>query len=187
MSKNGIEITNNKELERLFSKLDTSNSKTGKAIKRVIKGPFTEMRKKAKANLRQQGSIRSGNLDRGLSTGSSSNKRRSTFYAFFGGRTVRAKAMFRFKTHSRSNNKSKLRGSINAFHLVNSGTKMRKTKSGANRGAVGKSRTSYKGKNNAYKPGFADNAIRSVLPKIESQYIRGLNRIYTDVLNNNKT
>jgi hypothetical protein len=150
-----------REVQRLFSKLDARNPDVRKSISRAMRKPMTAIKKDAKANLTAQGSIKSGDLKRGLAVGSKSAPTKGSFSSAFGGRTVYSKPVMRFATVARSRKRSKIRGNTNHFHLVNSGTKVRQTKAGHNRGSVGRDRTQYRGRNHAFRLGVADRAVRS--------------------------
>ena len=168
MNRTGMGIENGAELQRLFKKLDLTDKENLKAVRSVIKAPFNEMRKNARANLRGQGSVKTGNLYRGLSVGTSFKKSRHAFSVAFGGR-------------KRGDAK------INHFHLINSGTKRRFTKSGAYRGAVGKATTPYRGRNSSFRTGFADKAILSILPRIPQELMEGIRDIVFKQLTKNYT
>jgi hypothetical protein len=181
-----IRIINNKELLKLFKHLDTSDTKASAGIKRVIKSPFTKMRKEARNNLAGQNSIVSGSLKRGLSVGSSNNRRKQKFFAFFGGKYVAPKARIKVKTFARARTKKQYTKlySTNHFHLVNSGTVIRKNKKGQNRGSVGKSSNPS---NPSFQLGFADRAIKKIIPTIENTYLKGFNKIYGKIISETKT
>jgi len=163
MGNTGIEITNMRQLQGLFEKLETTDNSTSSAIKRVLKGPFLDMKRKSKSNLRQQGSIRTGKLYRSLSVSTRFSKRTGKYKVAFGAKGA---------PH---------------FHLINTGTIPRKTKSGYNRGSVGRARTNYRGRNTRYSIGFADRAIKSVIPTIENTYVTGLSKVYDDIMLVNPT
>ena len=184
--KTGIEIINEKALLELFKHLDTTHPDTGKQIKRVIKAPFAKMRKKAKVNLIGQNSIKTGNLIRGLSVGSASKRTTAKYFAFFGGRNVGPKAKIKVKVFARARTKKQYSRiyAMNHFHLVNSGTVIRKNKKGQNRGSVGKSNNPS---NPSFRLGFADRAIKAVIPTIQNSYLKGFTRVYADIINKNKT
>lgn len=157
MEQTGFTIQNGRELQRLFKKLEMSDRNVASEVRKVMKAPFNEIKKKAKSNLKAQGSIVKGNLYRGLAVGSSFKKSRGYFSVAFGGRKRGAK--------------------MNHFHFVNSGTKSRVTKSGANRGAVGKARTAYRGRNSSFRLAFADKAIRGTITTIPSRLTDGIRDI----------
>ena len=170
----GIEITNAKDLERLFKSLDLRDRKTRGDVAKVMKDPFNRMKDKAKLNLQSGGHVKTGALKRGLTVRTKYSSRKGYFSVAFGGRTVKKapKSNLRFKTYKRTKKRSAVSGATNHFHFLNSGTKVRTTKRGVKRGAV-------------KKTGFADRAIKSVLPKVEGNLVEGIKDIIDKIIRNN--
>lgn len=168
MAKSGISIKNFNHVIKHMAKLDLTNRKNLRETRKVMKKPFLIMAKRSRQNLKSQGSIMDGNLNRALSVGSKFKKAQGKFLVAFGARTRVAIS-------------SKRKRSLNHLHLVNSGTKGRYTKKGQYRGVVGRAKSGDKRLNTSYRRGFADKAIKPVLPTIKSIYIKGFNIIVSKI------
>lgn len=171
MAENGIQITNFNQVVKHIKNLDLTDRKNLKDTRRVLKKPFLVMRRNSLSNLKTQGSIRSGNLYKGLSVGSSFKKSKGYFSIAFGARTKATLKGVRKK------------GAVNHFHLVNTGTRKRYHKSnGKYVGAVGKGKSKRSNMNPSFRVGFADRAIKPELGvKMETLYINEFNKILSKV------
>lgn len=129
--KDGLELLNLNEINKLFDKL-LLTKKEGDALKRgTVRDSLYPIVKQAKSNLQYSGSVVTGNLLKSI--GIISKARENTVYAAAGARRGPGKG--------------------NHFHIINSGTVQRSTRSGYNRGSVGKSE-------------FFDKAVLSSLSSI---------------------
>lgn len=180
MAQSGISITNFKQVTAHLEKLDLTNKENLKATRKVLKKPFLDMRRISRQNLLGQNSKRTGNLARGLSVGSRFSKVKGYLTVAFGART---KAVNANKPKRRGKKAgSKMRGSLNHFHLVNSGTKKRYHRNFKSVGAVGKGRSSgHPLMNPSFRVGFADKAIKSILPSIKGRYVQDLGAILSKI------
>lgn len=189
--KNGIKIVNIKLVLKAFEQIDITNPKNRKMVRVAVRKPFVKMKDKSKANLRSQGSYVTGNLYRGLGVGSSFKRSKGRFSVAFGAKPKARLRKDRIKIKrmnvGRSFKRSNIAGKINHFHLINSGTIKRKTRKGYNRGAVGKAKTHWDTRNYSFQLGFADKAIRSVIPTIPDQLSKDLTKIYGKIIRNLNT
>lgn len=165
-----FEIVNLQQVLKHLSALDTRDKKVAAMIRKEVRKPFSKIRKKAKVNLRSimAGSpVSKGNLERGLTVRTRVKRNTGYFSAAFGGRVMQSR-------------KSKGTGA-NHFHLVNSGTAMRRTKRGLNRGAVGRRRTYDNRTNDIFRTGFASDAALSERSRVVSSVTDGIERIYYSI------
>lgn len=163
-----LEITNMTEVLNHLSALDTRDKRIVSDIRKEMRKPFSDIRKKAKKNLQalMSGSpVSQGNLERGLTVRSRVKTRIGYFSVAFGGRTIPAR-------------KGKKGSGANHFHLVNSGTSVRRTRRGYNRGAVGKRKVLTRLTNLKFKIGFADRAIEAERKKVVPAVVKGIADIY---------
>lgn len=172
MAKEGFTITNFNQVVKHMMNLDLHDKLNLGKARKALRIPFNKMRKDSRTNLDSQKSNRKGDLRKGLSVSTKAYKSKGYFSVAFGGRAAKT----RNSDGSRSYKKT-----ANHFHLVNSGTVKRRHKSGKNVGAVGKATTSGRNMNKSYKVGFADRAIRPVLPTIKGTYIKAFNEILNGV------
>lgn len=170
MEGTGMTITNFNDVIKHMLKLDLSHKVNIRQTRAALKIPFNKMKSDAKSNLASQGSLgKNRNLYRGLSVGSRISRTKGYMTVAFGARSKKV------------NENKKYKGKTNHFHLVNSGTSNRWTNTLRFTGAVGKSKTSYKGKNKSFRLGFADKAIKPILPTIRGVYISEFNRILNGI------
>ena len=191
-----IEIVNLKAVYRAFRNIDLKNNVKVRAdVRKVMYKPMRKMQTKAKSNLRARqmgGNRTTGNLYRGLRLGSRYKSSKGEMSVAFGGKgnidsnkPIKRGVVGKYKTKKYKS--ARVRGAINHFHLINSGTKARRQNTtGRFTGAVGKSRTNYRNKNTAFSIGFADNAIRAIIPSIPGQLTQDLARIYINYFENYK-
>jgi hypothetical protein len=157
-----------------IGKLDLTDRANVSKTRSVLRKPFAKMKSDAKKNLKSQGSVFTGNLERGLGVGSKVSKAKGYMSVAFGGRAKTVK-----------NPDGSKKKAMNHFHLVNSGTKYRNTlRPTRYTGAVGRSKTDYEGKNKSFRIGFADKAIKSHINSIEGIYIDGFNKILQAIRTN---
>ncbi|WP_010662544.1 hypothetical protein [Marinilabilia salmonicolor] len=136
-----VEILNLNEIDKMFDEL-LLTSKEGASIKRAtMKDSLKPIVKDAKNNLRSSGHNKTGNLLKSL--GVIAKVRDNTAYAATGAR--------------------KGPGKGNHFHLINSGTKVRTTATGANRGSVKGSK-------------FFDSAVTSNMSNIPKELQEAFDR-----------
>lgn len=171
-----MKITNFREVQNVFRKLDPTKKETAKIIRRIIKEPIVPMLKDSKANLVAQGSKISGNLLRSLMIRTSFKKRIGYFSVAFGANT---KGSFRKATKKQ---KASGRNKGFHFHLINSGTINRRTKKWKITGAVGKGKRNWKNANKSFKLGFADRAIKTHLSSVERILVGGLKGVYDQIV-----
>jgi len=154
-----IVITNMRQVLKHLEDLDVMNPRIRAKVRKAMREPFAEMKKDSRKNLKTQGSIMDGNLYRGLSVGSKFSKSKGYISIAFGGRASKNTRKGSQATH---------------FHLVNSGTRRRKHKSGKSVGAVGQGRTKAANMNPSFKIGFADRAIKSQITHIYTRLVNDL-------------
>lgn len=164
----GLEIINLQQVLNHMSALDTRNPVVIAAIRKEMRKPFSDIRKKAKRNLQvlMSGSpVSKGNLEKGLSVRTRVRKNRGYFSVAFGGRTIPAR-------------KGRNGKGANHFHLINSGTSIRRTKRGYNRGAVGKRKIITNLTNLKFKTGFATRAAQSERNNVVPTVAKGIADVY---------
>jgi len=170
-----IKITNFREVQKVFKKLDPTKKETANIIRRIIKKPIVPMLKDSRANLVAQGSVKSGktgNLYRSLMIRTSFKKRIGYFSVAFGANTKGS-----FKKASAKQKKSGRNKGFH-FHLLNSGTINRRTHNWKRTGAVGKGKRNWKNANKSFRLGFADRAIKAHLGRVERILVNDLKNTY---------
>lgn len=176
----GIKITNFNEVIEHMKKLDLLHKDTMSKTRRALKIPFLAMKSAARKNLKAQGSMRNHALYRGLAVGSRLSKTKGYMTVAFGGKAATSYDTVG-KTKSGRDKKRASKGSVNHFHLVNSGTSYRSHKKGKSVGAVGKGTSNRPNMNKSFRVGFADRAIKPLIPTIPSIYIKEFNKILNQV------
>lgn len=168
----GITITNFNQVLRHMTKLDLADKYILSGTRKALRIPFNKMRKDSRKNLKSQGSLRSGELYKGLSVRASLSKKLNYFTVVFGGKAPTKKTVDGKKSYTKT---------ANHFHLVNSGTVKRRHKSGKNVGAVGKGKSNRSNMNKSFQIGFADRAIKPVLGTIQTVYVKEFNSLLNSI------
>jgi len=193
--KDGIYIGNLDKVIKAFQYLDISNSpEIRRGAAKVIRVPFLKIRRMSRRNLKAQKSIMTSNLYRGLTVRQKSSKRKGNLSIAFGAavsKIANKSQKFKFGRYATAKGKVrkavKIKGATNHFHFVNTGTKQRRTKKGYNRGAVGRAKTTWEGRNTLFKLKFADRAIGAVYNTFSRDVTKGLAIVYTEAIKKIRT
>jgi len=154
-----IEILNKRNVNEVLRALQFTNSRDKRALSKIVSAPIKRMQYGSKVNLTKQKSVITSNL-------LNSFKNKTTIGRDF--------------YYSRFGSTSKY------VYAIDLGTEDRYTASGKWTGAVGRATTDYKGRNYAFKLGFATRAVQSELPTLPSKLNKDVERVVDNILTRNK-